>query len=517
VIDFFLHHGRQLSGELSNLMRIGQLRVILLIPLLAFLASCVSLSPQAISKKFQRPSGCEEFLDALDAKVMDAGVLSASSFPIPGFPYLRTNRFLSSLKERLKDEEGKEQWVQLMRELDLEARAKEISNLPDEMVLPIHSMEEVLSSRERLLGQVKACSETLVSHDMNRPDVFETLKTLVDVPDEYSFFLRAVGLYPLTMIPVAAMTDVSRRIIRSWYETSLENLPVDGRLKSFAPAATVFLDEKEVHAMIDASKKNPLDIPLPEGDIRGRLVRSFAPIFIQDVAGSYDEPGRVIWKGRRAEVDSTRPTVYYYFSHAFLKGEPILQINYGIWFSERAGERPPRIEKGHLDGLTVRVSLDTQGLPFMVDVINNCGCYHLFAPDQERVDRIVSQPLEFDAFVPQWLPTIPSGTRLGIRLSSGWHQVQRLLAVQETSDSTPYELIPYDVIESLSQEDGRRESLFDMQGIAKGSERTERFILFSMGVPSIGSMRQRGHHAIELIGRVHFDDPYLFERNFVFK
>jgi hypothetical protein len=153
----------------------------------------------------------------------------------------------------------------------------------------------------------------------------------------------------------------------------------------------------------------------------------------------------------------------------------------------------------------------------MVDVINNCGCYHLFAPDPDRVDRIVSQPLEFDAFVPQWLPAIPSGRRLGIRLSSGWHQVQRLLAVQEAADSTPYELIPYDVIESLSQEDGQRESLFDMQGIAKGSERAERFVLFSVGIPSIGSMRQRGHHATELIGRAHFDDPYLFERNFGFK
>jgi hypothetical protein len=498
-------------------MRIGQFKVMLLILSLAFLAGCAGLSPQTISKKFQRPSGCEEFLVALDAKVIDAGVLDASSFRIPGFPYLRTNRFLSSLKGTWKSEEGKKQWVELMRGLDLESRAKEISNLPDEMVLPIHSREEVLSSRERLLEQVRVCSDTLVSHDMSRSDFFGTLKPLVDVPNEYSLFLMSVGLYPVAALPVIAVTDISRRKIRSWYETSLENLPLDGRLKWFAPAATVFLDEKEVHGMMDASKKNPLNIPLPEGDIRGRLVRSFAPIFIQDVASSYDEPGRVIWNGGRAEVDTTRPAVYYYFSQAFLKGEPILQINYVIWFSERTGERPPRIEKGHLDGLTVRVSLDPQDRPFMVDVINNCGCYHLFVPDRERVDRVVPQPSGFDPFVPQWLPAIPSGSRLGIRLSSGWHQVQRLLAVQEGSDSTPYELIPYDVIESLSREDGRRESLFDMQGIAKGSERMERYVLFSMGIPSIGSMRQRGHHAIELIGRAHFDDPYLFERNFVFK
>jgi hypothetical protein len=49
------------------------------------------------------------------------------------------------------------------------------------------------------------------------------------------------------------------------------------------------------------------------------------------------------------------------------------------------------------------------------------------------------------------------------------------------------------------------------------TERIEPLIFFSMGIPSIGSMRQRGHHAIELTGRDHFDDPLLFEKNFALK
>jgi hypothetical protein len=95
--------------------------------------------------------------------------------------------------------------------------------------------------------------------------------------------------------------------------------------------------------------------------------------------------------------------------------------------------------------------------------------------------------------------------------------VQRLNSVKEAPDPVPYELVPYEVLETLPHEDGRTESIFDEHGIARGSERVERFILFSMGIPSVGSMRQRGHHAIELIGRAHFDDPYLFDQNFVFK
>jgi hypothetical protein len=153
----------------------------------------------------------------------------------------------------------------------------------------------------------------------------------------------------------------------------------------------------------------------------------------------------------------------------------------------------------------------------MVDVVNDCGCYHFFAPEKERVERVVSKPFGFDPFIPQWLPSVPPGKGLGIRVNSGWHQVERLIAVREPADAIPYELVPYDVLENLPHDDGRTESIFDAKGIAKCSERVERFILFSMGIPSVGSMRQRGHHALELIGRSHFDDPDLFDRSFVFK
>jgi hypothetical protein len=209
--------------------------------------------------------------------------------------------------------------------------------------------------------------------------------------------------------------------------------------------------------------------------------------------------------------------LFYYFSNAFLNGKPILQINCVIWYSARTGKRAPRIEWGHLDGLTLRVSLDEMGNPFMVDLVNDCGCYHLFAPDKERVGRTISKPLMFDPFVPQWLPNVATGERLGVRLNSGWHQVQRLIAAKDFPEPIPYELVPYDILETLPHEEDRAESIFDPRGIAKCSKRIERFILFSMGIPKIGSMRQRGHHAIELIGRVQFDDPDLFDQSFVFK
>lgn len=490
-------------------------RGFLFLPLFLFLLGCASFSSQRIPQRLERSRPCQEFFERLDEKVREAGVRDASGFSVPGFPYLRTNRFLSALKHRLQDGQEGEIWLRWMQELDLRSRKKEIGNLPDEMVLSLTSKEQ--PDRENLYRQVESCSSELLTHDQARPDFYSLLRSFVDVPDEYSFFLRTVGLYPIVALPVALVTENSREKMRKRFEADLGDLPVDGSLRAFVPGQGISLHEEELWKIIEASRENPLRIPLPDSVQEKRLVQAFAPIFIQDVAEPYDLPGRVVWRNHRTEVESEKPTVYYYLSHAFLKGEPILQINYAIWYSERAGERPPSIEKGHLDGLTIRISLDAQGDVFMVDAVNNCGCYHLFTPHRERVDRFVSKPLMFDAMVPQWLPDISLEERLGIRINSGWHQVQRLISAKEAPRPVPYDLVPYDVLEALPREDGRIESIFDARGIAKGSQRVERFILFSIGIPSVGSMRQRGHHAIELIGRSHFDDPHLFDQNFLFK
>ncbi len=483
-------------------------------PFFLFLG-CASILSQRIPQTLERPRACQEFFERLDEKVREAGVRDASAFSVPGFPYLRTSRFLTAVREKLKDEQERMIWVRWMQDLNLRSRKKEISNLPDETVRSLTSKDP--PDRVSLYGQVESCSSELLSHDQTRPDFYPLLQSLVDVPDEYSLTLRTVGLYPLVALPVAVVTENSRKKIRKRFDTDLKDLPVDGSLWAFVPGKGQSLGLEKIQEIIKQSSENPLGVSFPDAIQEKELVEAFAPIFIQDVAAQYDRVGEVRWRNHRVEVDPEKPTVYYYFSHALLKGEPILQINYVIWYSERAGDRPPSIEKGHLDGLTIRISLDDEGRRFMGEAMSNCGCYHLFAPDRERVDRILSRPLMFDAMVPQSLPDISHGERLGIRINSGWHQVQRLDSAKDGLETVPYELVPYEVLEILPHEDGRTESIFDDHGIAKGSERAERFILFSMGIPSVGSMRQRGHHAIELIGRAHFDDPYLFDQNFVFK
>jgi hypothetical protein len=498
-------------------MRLPSFRPLFTLLFVFFLPGCGSIYPHLGPITSDSIEGCQEFVSQLENRVMDSGVREASSALVPGFPYLRTNRFLSAMKDRIRDEKGMEQWLQWMKKLDLQAREIEIDNLPDEGIRPLKSAKAIHPDREEVYRRVEFCSSKLLNRDRASENFEATLFPRVDVPDEYSFWRRAAGLYPLVTFPVAIASHNSLVNTRSWFEMDLQNLPVAGRVRAYAPAQDLSLDEKAIQALLDGSGENPLGVPLPDEDRGKKLAWSFSPVILQDVAASYDRIGRVVWKDDHLETDPERPTVYYYFSHAFLKGKPILQINYVIWYPERAGEGSPWIERGRMDGLTLRVSLDLHGKPFMVDVMNNCGCYHFFSPAKDRVVRIISKDFKPDPFVPQWLPGVPLGNYLGIRVTSGWHRAVRLLSVGESPDHIPYELLPYDSLKALSHEDGRKESIFDRRGIVKGSERPERFILFSMGIPDVGSMREQGHHAIELIGRTHFDDPYLFDQKFLFK
>ncbi|MGZ3538883.1 MAG: hypothetical protein ACXVAB_12725 [Thermodesulfobacteriota bacterium] len=504
-------------NPIIKVMKINRFRIIFVAPLFALFLGCAPFLAKPTPLSFEKPEQCREFLNRLAEVVEEAGVKDASNAPIRGFPYLRANRFIASLKKDLKDDGQREEWLLWMQQQDLLSRKKEISNLPDKAILSLDFEDGRKADREWLYAQVKSCSSNLLSHDRGRSDLYSRLFPLVHFPDEYSCFGRAVGLYPLVAIPVAVLTDRSIKKIRKRFDADLKDLPIDGQLRTFIPEKRASLSGEEVQEIIRESKKNLMGVPLPNTDQEEKLVWSFAPVFIQDVAAAYDRLGQVVWKSDRVDIDPEKPTVYYYTSHAFLKGEPILQINYVIWYSERAGERSPSIELGHLDGLTVRVSLDGEGKVFMVDVMSDCGCYHFFSPERERVERVRSRPLSFEPIMPEWLPAILSEGRLGIRVNSGWHQVQRLIPVEEVPDPIPYALVRYDVLEALPHEDGTTESIFSSKGIVKGSERVERFILFSMGIPSVGSMRQRGHHAIELIGRDYFDNPYLFDENFVFK
>jgi len=481
-------------------------RIVFFIFLTLSLAGCGTLSETRLP--WERSGECVAFIGRLDAAVSKEGVRNAAQAPVEGFPYLRAGRFEASLAGRLSGDEAKAAWAEWMREVDLAARKREIANLSDD------ALRELAASREALIERASGCSRELFERDRARPDFFDALGPRVAVPDEYSAALRALGLFPLVTIPEYKITERVRERFRAWYAIPYGKLPVDGTLRVYRPPAA---EGRDASGVIAASANKPLAIPRSSADEARELALRYAPILIQDEAAPYDRVGRVAWKDDALIVDGETPALYYYLSHARVRGEPVLQVNYVFWYPARSGTLAPAIEHGRLDGLTLRLFFDRKGGLFMVDLMNNCGCYHAFIPERSRVARSIARYYTNDPFAPQWLPEFGAEKRPAFRILSGWHQVQRVLAAPYPGEGVDYELIPYEALESLPAGDGRSASIFDAQGIAKGSERVERFIFYPTGIPSIGSMRQRGHHAITLSERTHFDEPDLFEKYFEFR
>ncbi len=472
-----------------------------------------------VSRRIFRESAVAEspvkFFRTLDAAAAEAGARNAAHFPVPGFPYLRTNRFLASLKDRVRGDLQTSEWIEAMRQLDLKDRRTEIETLPDSAVRSLAARFTGMASRTDVLKALEAFSEDLMEQHRAQPDYIAAVKAAVVIPEEYSTAMRVFGLYPVAALPVAALTVKAYNEFSAWHETPESALPVRGKLMAYRPPRLADFSLHEVRGILDQSVNSLGMYDFSPAELE-TLLAVYAPVIVMDVADAYDRFGRVIWDDGRVTIDIYTPTVYYYFTHAYYKNAPILQSNYVFWFTKRNGPNTPWIEKGDIDGLTVRISIDGAGLPVMVDIMNNCGCYHQFIPSKQKIAAVREKALAIDPFVPTWMPEDFPVKRLGVRLNSGWHQVQRITASNAPADARKYRLRPYDALEALPYPGGAYRSMFNEKGIAHNSERIEPYLLFSMGVPKVGYMRQRGHHATKLVGREYFDDPFIFEKNFVF-
>lgn len=458
------------------------------------------------------------FFDCLDQSVRRSSVGDGAEAPVAGFPYLRTNRFVSALKGQLRDREQWVYWVDWMRQLDLAARRKEIQNLAAAELEALATRLNLPADREVLQQRLAVYSRQMLDAQSGSGAFYAAVSHAAAVPEEYSTLLRVLGVYPLTVLPVAAVTQKRYREFEQWHRLSLPELPSHGPLVAYVPPQPLFYAAAEIRAILERAKRNPLLVPRPGPDDQGRLLRTFAPIVLQDQGGTYDSIGTVSWSERGLDVQTNQPTVYTYLSHAFWRAEPVIQLNYVFWYPGRLGPNAPWLERGKLDGLTVRISLNHAGEAVMAEFMNNCGCYHFFVPRRETIERIRPQPWALDPFVPRFLPDLFPEKRLNLRVVSGWHQVDHIRAGRyPAAKSRTYQLVPYERLETLPRFDGSHASMFSPRGIAKTGYRIEPVFFFPMGIHDVGIMRQRGHHAIKFAGRAHFDDPHLFDRNFEFR
>ena len=463
-------------------------------------AGCASLDGRVAS-----PSRCQEWFIVLDERVKAADVRDAQYAPVPGFPYLRVDRLLASLRVRAAERpDTLATLAGRMRALDYDARRHEIDNLPAG-ALP-HPRAEVLQLTED-------CGTQLVAADLQSANRRAALVAAAQVPDDYSNAMRAFGVYPLTRIPFSSGVRRFEDEIRGAFAAEA---PTASNRVRYAPPAGRPLSREVVKSLLARGQSDPLGQPLISAREFDALAATYAPSFDVAVASDYDRFGALRW--RRGEpapaIDATEPVVYTQPAYTRYGETVLLQIVYTLWFPERPAASSLDLLAGRLDGVVWRVTLAPDGEPIMHDTIHPCGCYHWFFPSPRARPRPAPDAREEWAFAPQEMPRLREGEHPLVSIASATHFVERVGAVSGPDSLVHYSLRRYDELRSLARVDGSRRSVFGPDGIVAGSERGERFLYWPMGIASAGAMRQWGRHATAFVGRRHFDDADLIEQRF---
>lgn len=483
------------------------------VTLALLLAGCAGLPPSVdLPAAAPQARQCMDWLNRLDTAVEAVGVADAQASRVPGFPFLRVDRFSAGFRADELDGAGFGAWLDRLMDLDRDTRRVEIANLPPTALAELAAD----GSRALLQQELTRCGvllrNSLLASDRSRAVLMER----VQVPDDYVTWQRVAGLYPLTALPFAAGIADWHRRTRAVFATPLEQLGTEGQLVGYGPEPAPALSREQVAQLLQRARSNPLGIPEPSPDDRRALLAGFAPMLVVDTASPDDRIGALVLDAEGVpRVNAAAPTAYTYLSHARFEGQILLQLNYVFWFPARPATGPLDILSGHLDGIVWRVTLEQDGSVLAADSMHNCGCYHMFFPSQQLVPREPQPILEEAAFVPQTLPPYDDGARLALRIAHRTHYLQRIHAGSEAAASAVrYRLEDYDVLRTLPVADGATRSAFGPDGIVPGTRRGERFLFWPMGVPDPGAMRQRGRHATAFVGRRHFDDPWLLEQAF---
>jgi hypothetical protein len=485
------------------------------LPLIAALlavaaAGCATLEPPFaahLRSESKQVRGCAEWYGALDEAVDTEAVRDAQHARIAGFPYLRVNRILASLRGRAAASEAALlAFAERLGELELESRRYELQNLSPRGPFAV--------LRERsALRRTQECAWLLRDIDLARPAARAALLRAARVADDYSSASRVLGLYALARIPFAAG-------VRRWESDTLKVFgdPQSARdtlRVRYAPSGAA-LERRAVAAILERAALDPLGMPLPTQGEAAQLAATFAPSFEIAVVGDYDRFGELRWRrgATTPEVNAAEPVVYFQLAHARYGEQVLLQLVYTIWFAERPARSATDLLSGRLDALVWRVTLAPDGEPLIHDSMHGCGCYHEFFPTPRARPRPAPDALEEWAFIPQSLPRLGEGERALLHIASGTHYLERVSLVRGTDSLARYAMRGYDELRSLNDFSGGQRSAFGPDGLIAGTERRERFVFWPMGIASPGAMRQWGRHATAFVGRRHFDDADLIERRF---
>jgi hypothetical protein len=480
--------------------------------LMMFIAGCAAVEqPQGRDSATQAPAveDCTRWFARLDETVDRAGVRDAAAYRIPGFPYLRADRFSASFRNEAKDDPAAfKAWVDRLRNLDATARAYELRNLPAHL---LGSLE--VPAKNAATAKTDACAADLGQADLAVTSQREALVARAVVPNDYIEWRRVLGLYPLATLPFSIGVNRWQEETVATFRRAMVGDGGADTVARYEPRENP-VGQSRIRAIFARSRPDRLGIPQFSPDDREDLLRSFAPIFEIATSGVYDRFGPLRWgTGPAPEVDVLHPTAYRRLAFTRYRDRVLAQLVYTIWFPERPRGSSLDLLSGRLDGLVFRVTLNPEGQPLVYDTIHPCGCYHMFFPTARVNSRPSPRPGVEWAFVPAILPSVEPLYRIVLGVASRSHYVVNL-HYNTGGHGTDYRFVEDDELRALPTIAGTTRSAFGADGIVPGTERGERMLFWPTGVDDTGAMRQWGRHATAFLGRRHFDDPDLIERRF---
>jgi hypothetical protein len=478
----------------------------------ALVAGCASVGqPPAADIAARSPDAreCADWFATLDRSIDAADVRDAGTYRVPGFPYLRADRFSASFRaEAAAGGPAFDVWLARLRGLDLTARRYEVTNLPEAAATRLDP-----GGKPAIEARTASCSALLAREDLAVAQRRDLLLARAAVPDDYAGWVHLTGIYALASGPFAAGVDGWQKEAHEMFGKAEAGEAYASDLQRYSAAGEP-VGADQVGAILARVPRDALGVPQFASEDLDVLFRAYAPEYQIQTKGPYDRFGHLIWTSAEApQVDATQPLVYRRLAYTRHGGETLVQLVYTVWFSERPPSKTPDMLAGKLDGLVFRVTLDSAGRPLVYDTIHPCGCYHMFVPTARAKARPAPDPREEWALIPATLPEMGVAQRVAVRVASGSHHLVRVGPAGEPA-SERYGFAEDDDLRALPLPGGQTRSVFGPDALVAGSERPERFLFWPMGIASPGTMRQWGRHPTAFLGRRHFDDADLVDKRF---
>lgn len=451
---------------------------------------------------------CAGWFTKLDQVTDRTGVRDAEAYRIPGFPYLRVNRYLASFRHQAEKDPGAfAAWEKHLRELDARARGYEIKNLPHHQLAVLGT-----ASRSEAIAHTDRCGTALAASDATTATRRHSIAERAQVPDDYADWKRTVGVYPAVSVAFFEFAKSWQNKSAAMFQRMEAGTVEPDKFTRYQPPDSA-APAQRVAAIMASAKTDALGIPQFADRDRETLLATFAPVFEIETTGDYDRFGPLQWRtGETPEVNISRPTAYRRVAYTRHSGRTLVQLVYMLWFPERPANNPLDPVSGKLDGIMFRVTLDQTGRPLVYDSIHLCGCYHMFFPTP-RVKAIPPPDPKVEwAFIPRTMPAIEAPQRVLVRVTSRAHYLTDVRP-DPGGPGTVYAMADDGDLRTLPVGDGTR-SAFGPTGLVPGTDRTERLLTWPLGIESAGAMREWGRHATALVGRRQFDDADLIERRF---